>query len=137
MKIKLFSKNVLAPKRMHETDAGLDCFMPKGFIILPFQTRCLSLDVGFCLEKNTAGIFVPRSSIAKKGLIITPAFVDPSYTSTCHLIISNCSLLPRKFKKGDRVCSFAVFEVKHEKLEIVDEFEKTGRGDNGLGSTGR
>ena len=138
MKIKIFNKDVKLPTKSHNTDAGYDLYLPQDITIKPFETICIELGIGFAVDVGYTGIFVPRSSMAKKGLIITPALYDPSYLGCAHLIMTNCSLNTFEFKKDDRVCSFVVFPVKNLQFEVVDEFDiKSSRGDNGLGSTGR
>lgn len=137
MKIKLFDKNVKIPSKAHSTDCGLDLYIPEGFTIHPMETVCLSLKVGFCVPEGCAGIFVPRSSIAKKGLVINPAIVDCEYSGETHLILTNASNNTYTFEKDDRICSFVCFNVINPIIEIVDELPSSDRGTKGLGSTGR
>ena len=136
MKIKLF-KDVKIPTKSHSTDCGLDLYLPEGFTIKPLETICLELGVGFAVPEGTAGIFVPRSSIAKKGLVITPALTDCGYTGETHLILTNCSNNTYSFEKGDRVCSFVLMSIVNPIIEIVAELPQGDRGTNGLGSTGK
>lgn len=137
MKIKLFHESVKLPTKSHTYDAGWDLYLPQAITIKPLETICVGFGVGFQIPKDYAGIFVPRSSIAKKGLIISPAIVDCGYTGETHLILTNCSNKAWRFEQGDRLCSLCVFKILGEKLEIVNEFEETERGDNGLGSSGK
>ena len=136
MKIKLFNKNVKIPTKSHSTDCGLDLYLPEGFIIKPLETICLGLGIGFSVPEGAAGIFVPRSSIAKKGLVITPAITDCGYNGETHLILTNCSNNTYTFNKDDRVCTFVCFNIINPLIEIVDELPSSERGDKGLGSTG-
>lgn len=137
MKIKKFREDVILPQRKHETDGGLDCFMPKGFEIKPFETLCLGLGFGIEVPKGYATMFIPRSSIAKKGLIIQTSIVDCGYQGETHLLITNCSLETFKFEKNDRLCSMITYKYLEDELEEVEEFVgKTERGNKGLGSSG-
>lgn len=137
MKIKKFVEDVQLPKRKYETDGGLDCFIPNSFIIKPFETLCLGLGFGIEVPKGYATMFIPRSSIAKKGLIIQTSIVDNGYQGECHLIITNCSNNTYSFEKNDRLCSMITYKYLEENLEEVKDFtEITERGNNGLGSSG-
>ena len=136
MKIKLF-KNVTLPKKSHLQDSGLDCFMPESFSLQPLETKTIGLGIGILVPEGFAGMLVPRSSIAEKGLIIQTAIIDPDYTGEIHLIITNCSNNVVNIEKNSRVCSLVVYNVLNVRLDIVNDFEKTERNNRGLGSTGR
>lgn len=136
MKIKLFNENAKIPTKSHEEDAGLDMYLCDDLVIEPFETKCVGLGIGFQIPEGYAGIFVPRSSTAKKGLIIQTSIVDRGYTGETHLIITNCSNQTFYFNKGDRVCSMVCFNILNPTLEITNELEVTERGANGLGSSG-
>ena len=136
MKIKLF-KNVQLPKKSHLPDCGLDCFMPESFELQPFETKTIGLGIGIQVPEGFAGMLVPRSSIAEKGLIIQTSIIDPDYTGEIHLIITNCSNNVVKIEERQRVCSLVVYNVLNVRLDIVNEFENTERGSHGLGSSGK
>ena len=136
MKIKLF-KNVTLPKKSHLPDSGLDCFMPESFSLQPLETKTIGLGIGILVPEGFAGMLVPRSSIAEKGLIIQTAIIDPDYTGEIHLIITNCSNNIVNIEKNSRVCSLVVYNILNVRLDIVNDFEKTERNNRGLGSTGK
>ena len=136
MKIKLF-KNVQLPKKSHLPDCGLDCFMPESFELKPLETKTIGLGIGIQVPEGFAGMLVPRSSIAEKGLIIQTSIIDPDYTGEIHLIITNCSNNVVKIEERQRVCSLVVYNVLNVRLDVVNEFENTERGSHGLGSSGR
>lgn len=137
MKIKLFDRKAKMPSKSHSLDAGYDMYLPHGFMIEPNETLVIGLGVGFEIPEGFAGIFVPRSSIAKKGLIIQTSLIDPGYKGETHLIITNSSRNIYSFEKGDRVCSIIFVNLLNTQFEIVEEFENSDRGESGLGSTGK
>lgn len=136
MKIKLFNNDIKMPKKSHIPDCGLDCFIPESFTLQPLETKTVGLGLGISVPEGFAGMLVPRSSIADKGLIIQTAIIDPDYTGEIHLIITNCSNNVVNITKDSRVCSLVIYNVLNVRLEVVTEFEKTERNCNGLGSTG-
>lgn len=137
MKIKLFDKNIQLPAKSHLPDSGLDCFIPKSFIVKPFETKTIALGIGIHIPEGFAGMLVPRSSISEQGLIIQTAVIDPDYNGEIHLIITNCSNNEVHIEKGQRVCSIVVYSVLNPRLELVENFGDTERGTNGLGSSGK
>ena len=136
MKIKLFD-NIQLPKKSHLPDSGLDCFMPKSFSLKPFETKTIGLGFGIQVPEGFAGMLVPRSSIAEQGLIIQTSIIDPDYTGEIHLIITNCNNKAVEISQNQRVCSLVIYNVLNVRLDMVYEFEKTERGSNGLGSSGK
>lgn len=136
MKIKLF-KNIQLPKKSHLPDCGLDCFIPESFELKPLETKTIGLGIGIQVPEGFAGMLVPRSSIAEKGLIIQTSIIDPDYTGEIHLIITNCSNNVVKIEKNQRVCSLVIYNVLNVRLDVVYDFEDIGRGHYGLGSSGK
>lgn len=136
MKIKLFN-NIQLPKKSHLPDSGLDCFMPESFSLKPLETKTVGLGFGIQVPEGFAGMLVPRSSIAEKGLIVQTSIIDPDYTGEIHLIITNCSNEVIKIEQNQRVCSLVIYNVLNVRLDTVFEFEKTERGNKGLGSSGK
>lgn len=137
MKIKLFKNSTILPKKSHLPDSGLDIFMPCELELKSLETKTVGLELAVAIPEGHAGILVPRSSIAQKGLLIQTSIIDPDYTGEIHLIITNCSNDVLKIERGQRVCSLVAFSVLNPYLEIVKELPPTIRGDNGLGSTGK
>ena len=131
MRINLNNDTKLPTKSL-ELDCGLDLYLSEGFNISPFETVCVGLGMSVEIPEGFAGILVPRSSIAKKGLIIHPSIIDPGYKGEIHLIITNCSTQAYNFKKDDRVCSLVCYSCLNPTINPEDN-----RGSNGLGSSGK
>lgn len=137
MKIRLFKDSTIMPKKSHLPDSGLDIFMPTSFDLEPLETKTVGLELAVAIPEGFAGMLVPRSSIAERGLIIQTAVIDPDYTGEIHLIITNCSNKKVSIDRGQRVCSLIVYSVLNLRLDAVDKLDQTDRGDKGLGSTGK
>ena len=137
MKIKLLNEDVRLPKKSHLPDVGLDIFMPEDFSIAPLETKIIGLGLAVAIPEGFAGMIIPRSSIAAKGLIIQTSVIDPDYTAEIHLIITNCSKETFEVVKGQRLCSLVMVSVLNAYIETTDNLESTTRGHDGLGSTGK
>ena len=136
MKIKKFIEDVKLPMKSHLPDVGLDLFMPKDFSIKPLETKTIGLGLGVAIPEGFAVMLVPRSSIAAKGLIIQTSIIDPDYCGEIHLIVTNCSNIEQRIERNQRLCSLVLFSALNARIEVVDEFESTERGEKGLGSSG-
>lgn len=137
MKIKRLNENVKLPIKSHLPDSGLDIFMCNDVELSPLETKTVGLGLAVAIPEGFAGMLVPRSSIADKGLLIQTAVIDPDYTGEIHLIITNCSNKNVKIEIGQRVCSLIIYSVLNAYLEEVKELPNTIRGNKGLGSTGK
>ena len=137
MKFKKFRDDVKLPLKSHLPDVGLDLFIPEEFSIASLETKTIGLGLGVIIPEGFAGLLVPRSSIAEKGLIIQTSIIDPDYTGEIHLIITNCSTKTQHVDVNQRLCSLVMFNALNARIEIVDNFEQTERNANGLGSSGK
>ena len=90
------------------------------------------------LRQGEAGLIVSRSGLNKSFSITSTGLIDAGYTGPIGVKLYNHSYEPYEVKKGDKISQIVIFDVKSPKLVQVTEFtEKTERGDNGFGSSGR
>lgn len=136
MKFKILKDGTI-PTKSHKLDCGLDIYLPECFEINPMETIVLGLKLCVSIPEGCAGMLVPRSSTAKKGIISQTQIIDPGYTGEIHLIITNCSNNKYTFNKNDRICSLVVYNLINPVIEVVEELENSERGNFGLGSTGK
>lgn len=132
MKINLLNKNAQMPCKSHELDCGLDLFLPEQVTLGSFETVCIGLGLSVEIPEGYAGVLVPRSSIAKKGILIHAAIIDPGYKGEIHLVATNCSIDTHYFEPGDRLCSLVCYNILNPTINPEDN-----RGTGGLGSTGK
>ena len=132
MKVEILNNDIKLPTKSHELDCGLDLYLPERLHLYPFDTACIGLGLSVEIPEGFAGILVPRSSIAKKGIIIHPAIIDPGYKGEIHLILTNCSQSGWTFEKNDRLCSLVLYSCLNVTINPEDN-----RGSDGLGSSGK
>ena len=136
MKIKILRDDIKLPEKSHLPDVGLDIFLPEDIHLEPLETKTIGLGLAVAIPEGFAGLLVPRSSVAQRGLIIQTSIIDPDYTSEIHLIITNCSNHQQHASKGQRLCSLVMFNALNAYIETTDILLSTTRGSQGLGSTG-
>lgn len=137
IKIKRFKNNMNLPTRKHKDDGGLDLYLPEKIIINSNETLVIGLGIGVEIPEGFTSMLVPRSSIARKGLIIQTSLIDRGYTGEIHLILTNASNNRYIFNVNDRLCSLVIFKILSPDLKLVEELPKTDRGTKGLGSSGK
>ena len=126
------NNEIIMPTKSHELDCGLDLYIPEEIILEPLETKCIGLGLFVEIPEGYAGVLVPRSSIAKKGIIIHPAIIDPGYNGEIHLILTNCSNNTYSFNLNDRLCSLVCYNILNATIN-----PENNRGSNGLGSSGK
>lgn len=98
---------------------GLACSIPEGFEI---QVR-------------------PRSGLAfKNGVTVlnAPGTIDSDYQGHLFVMLYNTDASPHLIVKGDRIAQIVVAPVIQATFSFIDAIpEKTARGADGFGSTGR
>ena len=135
MKIKL-EPWAIKPSRAHATDAGLDLCTPTDLCINAKSS--MSCDTGVHVAiPGCVGFVKSKSGLMFKKDITTDGTVDEGYTGSINVKLFNHSDEPVFFQKGDKIAQLVVLPCVIEELEFVEELEKTERGENGFGSTGR
>lgn len=137
-------RDVKSPQRSHETDAGIDFFIPNDFE----QTQVFAHDsinipsgIKVKIPHGYALIAFNKSGIATKlGLDVGANVVDEGYQGEIHLHLFNTTNHFVKIEKGQKIVQFILVPVNYEMPEEVSEEElfdsKSERGENGFGSTG-
>lgn len=149
MKINIVDKRITPSMLGHKTkgSAGIDLYA------LPNENYAKSLvwngiytefSTGIKLEipEGHVGIIVPRSSSGSNGLMLanTVGVIDSDYRGEIKLRLVKWGAEqsnPIAIKEPVRVAQLLIMPVKQVDIEIVDSLEKTDRGENGFGSTGK
>lgn len=143
-----FSKirEVKSPCRAHDTDAGIDFFIPEDFptttlkvgesILIPSGVKA-EIPKGYMLTAfNKSGV------ASKKGLLVGAAVCDTNYSGEIHINLHKVSGEPIELNPGDKIVQFILMPISLDvSLEEVQECElyngeSTERGAGGFGSTG-
>ena len=138
------TKNVKSPVRGHDTDAGIDFFIPEDFkqtILKPGEDVLIDSGIKVIIPEGYALIFKEKSGVAtKKKLTIGAAVIDSDYRGVVHFHLFNNGLDEQEINPGDKIIQGLIIPVSLcETLEISeDEFNNhnTERGEGGFGSTG-
>ena len=131
--------NMQDPVRAHDTDAGLDLYVPEGqgCLVRPGAVYTIDLGVRAAIPDGYYGQLVLRSSAGKKGLTIPHGVgvIDSGYRG--NLKVSLAALAePVLVSVGERICQLIILPLPpvDVKAGVVDD--NTDRGAGGFGSTG-
>lgn len=152
MKIML-DEGAIMPTRAHETDAGLDLYATRNFVVNKCETGnvaafgwgtsawvgCAVHDTGVHVEipKGYVGMIKSKSGLNVKHGLTAEGVIDCGYTGSIVVKLYNHSDSYYRFNKGDKIAQLVIMPIITPDLELVDSLEETERGDGGFGSTGK
>lgn len=133
----MLDRTALKPTRGHATDAGLDLLSPIDAVVPAKGSITIDTGVHIKLPPNTAGFLKSKSGLNVKYSITSEGVIDVGYTGSIAVKLYNYSNIDYAVSRGDKISQLVVMKINIPSLDVVESFEKTERGDNGFGSTGK
>ena len=138
------TRDVKSPVRAHETDAGIDFFIPNDFekvVLKPGDDVLIPSGIKILVPRNFALIFKEKSGVAtKKKLTIGACVVDSDYRGEVHLHLFNNGNVDQELNPGDKITQGLLIPIALDTPEEIsnEEYDKneTERASGGFGSTG-
>lgn len=131
--------NVPDPARAHDTDAGLDLYVPEGqgALIRPGAVYTIDLGVRVAIPDGYYGQLALRSSAGQKGLTIPNGIgiIDSGYRGNLKLLVTALTE-PVLVAAGERICQLIILPLPSIAVEAGTVDDTTDRGAAGFGSTG-
>lgn len=131
--------NVQDPVRAHDTDAGLDLYVPEGQTCLVRRGAVYTIDLGVrvAIPDGYYGQLTLRSSMGLKGLTIPHGvgIIDSGYRGNLKVAVA-ANAEPVLVAARDRICQLIIHKLPAVEVDsgVVDG--ATERGTGGFGSTG-
>lgn len=143
--IKILNEKIKDFLPQYQTDgsAGLDlrACIDKELVIKAGETSLIGTGISMHIKNNNyAGLIIPRSGLGSKhGIVLSNlvGLIDSDYQGEMMIPIWNRSNNDFIIKELERIAQLIIFPILKINFHIVDEFEKTERGTNGFGSTGK
>ena len=133
------TKNVQDPTRAHDTDAGLDLYVPEGQSCLVRGGAVYTIDLGVrvAIPDGHFGQLTLRSSAGAKGLAIPhgAGIIDSGYRGDLKVAVTALAD-PVSVSTGERICQLVILPLPHVDVEVGVVEDETDRGNGGFGSTG-
>lgn len=138
MDIKVvIDKGAYMPEYAHETDAGADLRSPVTAIVSAKDSVVIDTGVHMKIPNGYVGMIKSKSGLNVKHDITNEGVIDADYTGSIKLKLYNNGAKDYCILKGDKISQIVILPVCHGTFQKVDSLEKTERGNNGFGSTGR
>lgn len=146
VRFKRLTANAVTPTRQHASDAGYDLTATSRKVD---DNGCVVFGTGIAVEipSGFVGLVFPRSSIAKKDLLLTNSVgvIDSGYRGEIlckfkpippYLVNENKQVL-KSYHVGDRIVQLLIMPIPDIEFEEADELHPSDRGDGAYGSTGK
>lgn len=131
--------NVQDPARAHDTDAGLDLYVPEGqgCLVRPGAVYTIDLGIRVAIPDGYYGQLALRSSAGTKGLTIPHGvgIIDSGYRGSLKVLVTALAE-PVLVAAGERICQLIILPLPSVDVEVGVVDDRTDRGNGGFGSTG-
>lgn len=139
VKIKKLSENAVIPTYAKSGDAGMD-LVATSKTFDDDNNIVYGTGLAFEIPKGYVGLVFPRSSNAKKRLILSNSVgvIDSGYRGEVMLKYKELyrEFLSKEYNIGDRIGQIIILPYPQIEFNEVDELSTTERGNGGYGSTG-
>ena len=141
VKTKIIDVNINTPKLSYakEGDAGIDLTATSKWYDENGNV-CFGTNRAFEIPKGFVGLLFPRSSNAKKDLLLSNSVgvLDSGYRGEVmfKFKFSNCDYSENTYEIGDKVGQIIILPYPKIEFEEAEELSETERNTGGYGSTG-
>jgi len=144
VKIKLLDKKLEdIPTFSTKGSAGLDlrASLESELILKSKQTELIPTGISIHIENQSyAGLILPRSGLGHNhGIVLgnLVGLIDSDYQGQLFVSCWNRSDVEYKIEPYDRIAQLIFITIDQPKFKVVDTFEKSIRGSDGFGSSGK
>jgi dUTP pyrophosphatase len=144
VKIKLLDKKLKdIPTFSTKGSAGLDlrASLESELILKSKQTELIPTGISIHIENQSyAGLILPRSGLGHNhGIVLgnLVGLIDSDYQGQLFVSCWNRSDVDYKIEPYDRIAQLIFITIDQPKFKVVDTFEKSIRGSDGFGSSGK
>lgn len=132
MKVKL-------PEYKTKDSAGCDLTNNgEAVTLLPLDRAFIHTGVYISLPEGYEAQVRSRSGLNKKhGIVCPTGTIDAEYRGEIGVILYNLSREAYTVQEGERVAQLVICPVIQAEWQQVESLDKTDRGENGFGSTGK
>lgn len=142
IKIKIVNKgNQPLPEYATPQSAGIDlrANIDEPVELKPLSRALIPTGLHIALPEGYEAQIRPRSGLAiKKGItcLNTPGTIDADYRGEIGVILINLSTETFIVNPGERIAQMIINKFEQAEFELVEELDKTERGEGGFGHTG-
>ena len=123
--------------------AGLDlrALTDEYVEIQPGETKLIPTGLSiYIADPNLAAVILPRSGLGHKhGIVLgnLVGLIDSDYQGPLMVSMWNRGNTPFRIEIGDRIAQLVFLPIVQAEFNIVQDFERTERGEGGFGHSGK
>lgn len=123
--------------------AGLDlrALTDEYVEIQPGETKLIPTGLSiYIADPNLAAVILPRSGLGHKhGIVLgnLVGLIDSDYQGPLMVSMWNRGNAPFRIEIGDRIAQLVFLPIVQAEFNIVQDFERTERGEGGFGHSGK
>lgn len=142
VKLKYLSDKISRPEYATRGSIGMDlsAALEQPMVVKAGERALVPAGIAVQIPKGYGGFVFARSGLSiKKGMTLCNGVgvIDNDYTGEIKVAMVNISDADYTINPGDRIAQLVFLPVELANLVIVDELQRTQRGDRGFGSTGK
>lgn len=145
VKVRRLHPDAVLPSKAHPTDAGFDLTCIGDLEYDDCGNLVYRTGLSFEIPEGYAGFIFPRSSVAKKDLILTNCvgIIDSGFRG--EVLAKFKPLIPitsahdaiYAYRKGERFAQMVILPYPEVVFDEVDNLAESDRGEGGYGSSGK
>ncbi len=129
------------PEYATSMSAGLDlrANLDEPIVLHPMERRLIPTGLHIALPEGYEAQVRPRSGLAlKHGLTVlnSPGTIDADYRGEIGVVLINLSQEDFVINDGERIAQMVIARHEQGEFIVVEELDKTERGEGGYGHTG-
>lgn len=130
------------PRYETEGSAGMDlrAMIDEAVSLEPGEALLIPTGISIHVaDPNLCAMLLPRSGLGHKhGLVLgnLVGLIDADYQGPLMVSAWNRGEAPYKINPGDRIAQMVIVPVVQVELDIVEEFDRSTRGEGGFGHSG-
>jgi dUTP pyrophosphatase len=137
LKVQRIHKDAKLPLYQHKGDAGLDIFSSVDCVLEAGEVKPVPTGIRVAVPDGYAGLVWDKSGISLKGVHRLAGVIDSGYRGEVRVVMVNLGSEPFVIEKGMKIAQLLVQPVTEVKVVETEELERTSRGEEGFGSTGK
>lgn len=137
LKVKRIHEDAKLPVYGHKGDAGMDLFACVQMTLPPLQPAAVPTGIQIAVPENHVGLIWDKSGISLQGVHRLAGVVDSGYRGEVKVVLINLSREEIVIEKGMKIAQMLIQPVSAVTVKETDNLDKTVRGEDGFGSTGR
>jgi dUTP pyrophosphatase len=140
MEVMKVHPDATLPTRGTPYSAGLDLYALEDTRLFRGETTVVRTGIAIALPPNTVALIRDRSSLGRKGIVVSGGVVDLDYRGQILVCLNMLNIDGPQgtlIQKGERIAQLLIVPVVWEEVEEVYSLPETQRGDGGFGSTGK